>query len=412
MSNKTIQINPELFSFGGSAKNTTCKKEKKEKPKMMVRPNTLKKELLSKIKDYQKKNEIKAKSENNKYSDQLLNDNNYISNDKINREFDNEFNKSLGFLQELSKKRDKEKREKREKRRQDRVERNHNKTLKSYENNNYSNINVNLELPEEFNIETTSYKNTIQPPYGCLKNGYKPTYRTWKRETQKIYPSYNSHEKLDIENYTENHDLNERMEMLKNVRREYRDNNSYISRTEQPSREEIRHMPRSELPRSELPKVEMHKSEMPRSKLPRSEIPIIEQSKPEIPIIEESKSEIFEQEKKPFKLDPLNANSNKKDINILKRRIKTLKYRLGKHDNKVSIFIKNRDTRKQVRQEHTKLKKMSIIDIKNYLRQHNLIKAGSNAPNDVIREIYEQTILSGEINNVSKENLLHNYFNT
>ena len=88
-----------------------------------------------------------------------------------------------------------------------------------------------------------------------------------------------------------------------------------------------------------------------------------------------------------------------------------MKYKLGKYDNKVSIFIKNRDTRKQVRQEHTKLKKTSIIDVKNYLRRHNLIKTGSNAPNDVLRELYEAAMLGGEINNVSKENLLHNYFN-
>ena len=52
MSNKTIQINPELFSFGRAFKNTSRKKEKKEKPRMAIRPNTLKKELLSKIKDY------------------------------------------------------------------------------------------------------------------------------------------------------------------------------------------------------------------------------------------------------------------------------------------------------------------------------------------------------------------------
>ena len=83
MSNKTIQINPELFSFGGTSKNTTRKKEKKEKPKMVIRPNTLKKELLSKIKDYQRKNEIKPK-----------NTNNYVSHDNniSNRDFDNEFN--------------------------------------------------------------------------------------------------------------------------------------------------------------------------------------------------------------------------------------------------------------------------------------------------------------------------------
>ena len=55
-----------------------------------------------------------------------------------------------------------------------------------------------------------------------------------------------------------------------------------------------------------------------------------------------------------------------------------------------------------------KLKKKSIIDIKNYLRKHNLIKIGSNAPNDVLRQIYEQSILAGNVNNKNNNNFLHN----
>ena len=44
-----------------------------------------------------------------------------------------------------------------------------------------------------------------------------------------------------------------------------------------------------------------------------------------------------------------------------------------------------------------------------YLRKHNMIKAGSNAPHDVLRQLYQSSHLAGEINNKSNDNLIHNY---
>ena len=58
---------------------------------------------------------------------------------------------------------------------------------------------------------------------------------------------------------------------------------------------------------------------------------------------------------------------------------------------------------------HVDLKKKSINDVKLYLREHNLIKIGSNAPNDVLRKMYESSMLAGEITNSNAETLLHNF---
>jgi len=335
---KVIEINPDLFTLKKSVKN---KKPKKLKAKPVVQSNQVKKELLKKIKDYQKKNQDKINTEEkNKILEKS--DNKDIKNDNDEVIFDDEFNKSLNFLTELSKDKYQEKIKK--------------QTLKKERKEENKNINnkIKLDLPEEFNIEksekifnmsenndtnniinNSSEKSDI--PYGCLKGGTKPTFREWKRETQKksleiSEPNKNESEILNIEPISnknnENTDFSERQNKLKLLKND------------------------------------------------------------------------FNNEKETLQ----------KIVPLIDRKTKTTKYKLGKHGNKVSILIKNNSTRKNIKEDLTALKKKSILEVKNYLRKHNLLKVGSNAPNDVLRQIYEQSIMAGDINNRNNQNLLHNYF--
>ena len=81
----------------------------------------------------------------------------------------------------------------------------------------------------------------------------------------------------------------------------------------------------------------------------------------------------------------------------------------GKRNGKISVHIKNKEEKDKLEQEKKTLKKHTIPKIKAYLKQHNLLKIGSYAPNDVLREMYEAAVVSGNINNNNKDILVHNF---
>ena len=105
MSQKTIQFNSDFLSMSGS-RNKTLKKAKKEKPIITMNPNKVKKELIEKVKTFQlkeKENIIKEKTKEEE------------EKQIIENQFNNDFNNSVKFLEELAKKekeKDKKKREK------------------------------------------------------------------------------------------------------------------------------------------------------------------------------------------------------------------------------------------------------------------------------------------------------------
>ena len=121
----------------------------------------------------------------------------------------------------------------------------------------------------------------------------------------------------------------------------------------------------------------------------------------------------------PVPIEDANEENKKvsdMDIVPIKRVFKTTSkktYKLGKNSAKrnVGILIKNKTTRNKIIDAHKQLKKKPINDVKVYLREHGLLKIGSSCPQDVLRKMYENSILSGDIINNNKELIIHNMLN-
>jgi hypothetical protein len=400
MSQKTIQFNPSFLSMSGSksSANKTLKRERKEKPTITMNPNKVKKQLIDKIKTFKLKEKENDILEKTKEEQEKIN---------VEKDFNNDFNNSVKFLEELSKK-EKEKNN-------NKINRKKNYTLKSGKIENEIKMQIETELPPEMRIPFKSSFSVpaplvpsplapaplvpsppviappviappviappviapiviaplapampapvsappalvsapqaiAQPPppqYSNLKNSTLPTFRQWKNNTQKNYNIHPDKPSIKIDDFEINNEKSDRSIALENIKNDYKNINNIISDTEN-------------------------------VQIPFQETPII----------------------------------NKQIPKKRRHRItKTRKYTLGRTGDKVSVLIKNAKTRKLVQHELALLKQKGIPEIKSFLRKKNLLKVGSDAPNDVLRQIYEQSILSGDVENKAKDVLIHNYMN-
>ena len=98
----------------------------------------------------------------------------------------------------------------------------------------------------------------------------------------------------------------------------------------------------------------------------------------------------------------------------IKKRTTRKKYKCGKSKTKkiISVLIKDPNTKDKITNEKNKLNITPLRDVKKYLYDRSFIKFGSNAPDDVLRTMYESCVLSGDIKNDNSEMIIHNYFNS
>ena len=401
--NKTIKINPELFNFN---KNSNKNKTSKNKP--IVSSNKLKQKFLNKIKEHKNKeiNDFKIKIKNNIHNDRKKENKSTIIDNN------DDFKNSLDYLTKLS---------------------SSNKTIK----NNNNKINIEKKSFLNYNID-----NIV--PFGCLKNGLKPCYRSWK--TLK-HPQYRKISNQKIRNQP-NIDLGVKDKL--NIRINH---NDFYKINEQSIDSKNSHGIKDKLTNNNLDldigDLDIGDLDLNNDNLNICHLNTNINSNLNIHDLNTNidynlnihdlntniDSNIVSNQNLDIEhldlcnMNNINNNNNnnleieKKNDNdskvfnipitqtIKKTTIK--KYTLGKNKIKknVGILIKNHQTRKNIMEAHKLLKNKPIVDVKNYLQKHNLIKCGSKCPTDVLRKIYESAILSGNVINNNKDLLIHNIQN-
>jgi hypothetical protein len=128
--------------------------------------------------------------------------------------------------------------------------------------------------------------------------------------------------------------------------------------------------------------------------------------------INDSMNRVNEMKNIALKLQQLKQNNKPKKLKRKKTVRRTYKVGKSKIHPKVSVLVSNKTIRNNITTKSQLLKQTSIEEVKKHLINRGLIKIGTIAPNDVLRKMYESSILMcGELNNHNPDNLLYNFVN-
>ena len=395
---KTIQINPELFKLSGS--KTKKNREKKELTlNPIVSPNNLKNKLLKRIKEHKTK-ELQNTNTYNNNKNTMNNNQNSSNQNSSNQNYTDEFYGALDYLSDLSKKQKQQKAI-------------NNKTLKSYSTppimtNPFVSLDLPPELEEPFrpqpqtnDIFNVNYKSIDDVPYGCLKNGKKKTYREWKELSRATeYPELSAMVRPPTPPKK-----NVGLGLLEGATPIMNETVSSQSKT---SREERLQQIRNKLRKLQDQESSSKLKALEDFKAMEKQIVSINPLD-DLPDFEEKSNTSNVEEFIQKREEKIEMENPKK---YLKKTVKR-KYTLGKSDKlrRVAVLIKDRQTRKNIINTQKELKKTNITDVRKYLRQHGIIKVGSTCPPDILRKTFEAAMLTGEVTNINKETLLHNFLN-
>ena len=137
----------------------------------------------------------------------------------------------------------------------------------------------------------------------------------------------------------------------------------------------------------------------PKVKKPKTEKPEKEPKPPSYGCLKNGAKPTFRQSRTVA--PPAPVDKNKKTIRHFTS--------FGKKNETVRILIKDTKSFNQIEKEKKKLEKHTLAEVCAYLMKRNLYQAGSDAPEDVLRETYRNAFLAGNVQNNNADIMLKNY---
>ena len=79
------------------------------------------------------------------------------------------------------------------------------------------------------------------------------------------------------------------------------------------------------------------------------------------------------------------------------------------HNNTVRVILPDQKTLHGIEKDKKKLDKHSLATVCDYLAKRNLYTAGSDVPEDILREIYKNAHLAGNVHNNDSDIMINNF---
>lgn len=127
--------------------------------------------------------------------------------------------------------------------------------------------------------------------------------------------------------------------------------------------------------------------------------------KPTYGCLKNGKIPTFRQSRQNVTFEP-KAEKPKLKANTIKQ---YAEFGRNRRNGTIRVLVPGSKELAKLSKEKKNLEKHSLADVVAYLTERNLYNAGSNAPEEVVREIYRNAVMAGEVNNTNPQMFLDNY---
>uniref|UniRef100_A0A6C0L8S5 Uncharacterized protein n=1 Tax=viral metagenome TaxID=1070528 RepID=A0A6C0L8S5_9ZZZZ len=128
--------------------------------------------------------------------------------------------------------------------------------------------------------------------------------------------------------------------------------------------------------------------------------------------LKESMNRVNQMKHVEEKIQQIRSNTKLKKMKRKKTIRRTYKVGKSKIAPKVSVLVSNKTIRNNISTKAQLLKQTPIEEVKKHLMKCGLIRVGTITPNDVLRKMYESSIMMcGDVHNHNPDYLLYNFIN-